>query len=156
MVWIFSYFCCLNIMNVGWHRDRKCNVFITSRQGGSRERGAGSTPTKHMCRKNTYSNREFDIVDPNKLVIWYLFLVGPLIYIRYWILYVRYATLYATHSILTFKYRIKTFLENQPSNQGYYSCQKHSFFRARHFSLMFAKPLYQNVRIDPRIVFAVW
>ena len=30
------------------------------------------------------------------------------------------------------------------------------FFGTRHFSLNFAKPLYQNVRIDHRIIFTFW
>ena len=37
-------------------------------------------PPHYFDRKTTYSNRKLNIIDLNKLVILYLFLIGPFIY----------------------------------------------------------------------------
>ena len=77
----------------------------------------------------------------------------PFLYIEYSILYHKYVILYCIYSILTSKYQIKTFLKNQPSSLGYYFYKIEAFFQNFIFFLIFAKPLYQNVRIDHRIAF---
>ena len=53
-------------------------------------------------------------------------------------------------------HRFFYFFENQPSNLGCYFWEKEVFFRTRHFPFIFAKPLYQNVRIDHRITLFVF
>ena len=86
---------------------------------GPRRGDAPDQKITYFTRKTTYSNRKFDIIDPNKWLILYLFLIGPFIYIEYSILYHKYIILYRIYSILTSRYQV-FFLKNQPSNMGCY------------------------------------
>ena len=57
--------------------------------------------------------------------------------------------------ILNINFQIpdKNFLGKSAFEPGLLFLQETPLFRTRHFSLIYAKPLYQNVRIDHRIIF---
>ena len=114
-------------------------------------RTSQSAKTTYFIGKTTYSNRKFDIIDPNKL-LFNTYFEYVILYIEYWILYVKYVILYHTYSILTSKHQPVTFSEKPPSSLGCYSWEIYSFFRTCHFPLFSVEPLYQNVCIDHKII----
>ena len=110
-------------------------------------------------RKTMYSNRKFDIIDPHKCLIQYLLLICLFIYIyiyiKYSILYYKYVILCRIYSILTSKYQNKNFPEKSAFGPGLLLLRERDIFFELFFSLIPARPLYQNVRIDHRIIFPV-
>ena len=76
--------------------------------GGGAIRMGSWAKIMYFIRKTTYSNRKFDIIQPNKLIILYLFVKGPFI-VKHLILYVEYIILYHISSILTSRHIFSIF-----------------------------------------------
>ena len=104
-----------------------------------------------MCsiRKTTYSNRRFDIIDFNKWLISYLFLIG-LLYNKQSILYGKYVILYATDSILTSKYQKHFFFEKSAFELGLLFLQGRGLFSNSSFFVSFRQTLI------PESVYRPW
>ena len=71
------------------------------------------------------------------------------LYIKYLILYVEHVIVYAIHLILTSKFQFSP--KMLPSSLGY-SLRERTCFSNFSFSTNSAEPLYQNVRIDHKII----